>query len=119
MKAYTDISLTGDNKVITNKFDFLLQEISILFDTAPGEVFGNAEFGTNFENFLWDLSISNSEISSYVRNKIINNTVSGADFDISVATSIVDAGYGDVILVQITIKDPSSGEATDVTYKIE
>ncbi len=119
MASYTDISMTGDNKIITNKFDFLLQEISILFDTAPGEVLGNDEFGTNFENFLWDLSISNSEISSYVRNKIINNTVSGKDFNISVATRIVDAGYGDVILVQVTIKDPSTNESTDVTYKIE
>ena len=120
MISRTDISMSGDNKIITNRFDFILQEISVLFDTDTGEVLGDNEFGTNFENFLWDLSISNSEIPSYVYNKIINDTMSGADFDIGVNTKIVNAGdNGDIILVQITIKDRTSGEATDVTYKIE
>lgn len=115
-----DISASSDNKIITNKFDFLLQEIDILFDTAPGEVLGDPDFGTDFEKFVWDLSVSNSEISEYVRNKIINNTMSGSDFDIAVTTTAVEANnQGDVLLVQISIKDPTTKEAAAVTYKID
>lgn len=118
--ARVDISANGDSAVITNKFDFLLQEIDILFDTNPGEVLGDPDFGTDFEKFIWDLSVSNSEISSYVREKIRSNTLSGMDFDITVSTTAVDVNeHGDILLVQISIKDPSTSDAVAVTYKID
>ena len=50
----TDIAIDDNKKIITDKFDFLLQEIDILFDTSKGEVLGEDTFGTAFENFLWD-----------------------------------------------------------------
>ena len=45
---YIDISIEPDKKIINNKFDFILQEIGILFDTSPGEVLGEPLFGTDF-----------------------------------------------------------------------
>ena len=55
----TDIAIDDSKKIIADKFDFLLQEIDILFDTSKGEVLGEDTFGTAFENFLWDLDINN------------------------------------------------------------
>lgn len=117
--TFTDISLDRDKKLINDKFDFILQEISILFDTAPGEVLGDPAFGTEFEDLIWDMNISNNEISSYIKDAIIYNTVSGNYFDINVNTNILYGSQNDIIIVSIEIRDPESNDVYNLTYKID
>ena len=113
----TDIAIDDNKKIIVDKFDFLLQEIDILFDTSKGEVLGEDTFGTAFENFLWDLDINNAQISEYVKNNIINQTVSGKDFDIDVDTKILYGTVDDIIIISITIRDPETNQEKNIIYK--
>lgn len=115
---YIDISIEPDKKIINNKFDFILQEIGILFDTSPGEVLGEPLFGTDFEKFIWDTNVSNTQISEYILNKINSSTISGSEFNISVNTDILYGTNNDIIIVKIEIKEPQTGESTTVSYKI-
>lgn len=115
--AFVDIAVDGDKRIINDKFDFLLQEIEILFDTSKGEVLGEDNFGTEFEDFIWDLNVSNTYISNYVKNKINNYTISGKFFNIDVNTKILRGTESDIILVEIGIKDPESNKSTNLIYK--
>jgi hypothetical protein len=49
---------------ISDERDLLVQQIDMLFDTNPTEVFGE-EYGSEFYNLLWDLKLSNNDISEY------------------------------------------------------
>ena len=105
----SDINLDDSNgAIITDRIEFLLQEISILFDTNKGEVLGNEEFGTDFEQFIWDLSASNQDISSYVVNSIYDYTTTGRNFNITADTSISYGTESDIIIVKISIQDPTT-----------
>ena len=115
----TDIAIDDNKKIIADKFDFLLQEIDILFDTSKGEVLGEDAFGTAFENFLWDLDVNNAQISEYVKTNIINQTVSGKDFDINVDTKILYGTVDDIIIISITIRDPETNQEKNIIYKFD
>jgi len=115
---WTDLSLDKNKKLINEKFEFLLQEISILFDTNPGEVLGEHNFGTDFEKYIWDLNVSNAEISNYVKRVITTQTISGSLFDISVDTKILYGTQHDIILVTISIRDPETDQVQKITYNL-
>lgn len=119
MLTFTDISVDRDKLILNDKFDFLLQEIGILFDTAPGEVLGEPEFGTEFENFIWDLQVSNEEISQYIYNAILEKTTSAINFNIDVETTILQGTQNDIIIVKIDIRDPETQQEQQLTYKID
>lgn len=116
---HSDISLGGTSqKVITDKFDFFIQEIEVLFDTVCGEVLGDEHFGADFDHFTWDLSISNGEITEYVRTILMQNTLSYVDFDVNIDTNILYGTKNDIILVKINISDPKTNMSKELTYKI-
>lgn len=119
MITLTDISIDKDKVIINDKFDFFLQEIGILFDTAPGEVLGEPTFGTEFENFIWDLKVSNEQISDYIYSAILTKTTSAQYFNISVDTKILYGTQNDIILVSINIRDKETNEEQQLTYKID
>ena len=54
---------------ISNEIDLLIQQIDMIFDTNPTEVFGE-NFGSEFYNLLWDLKVSNKEVSEYTKSVI-------------------------------------------------
>lgn len=116
----SDINLDDSNGVIiTDRIEFLLQEINILFDTSKGEVLGDEEFGTDFEQFIWDLSASNQDISSYVVSSIYNHTTTGSNFNITADTSISYGTESDIIIVKISIQDPmSTSSPINAIYRI-
>lgn len=105
--------------VVNDRISFLLQEIGMLFDTSRGEVLGDERFGTDFEQFIWDLNASNTDISSYVVNAIYGYTTTGGLFDIGAETTISPGTDSDVIIVKITITDPESdSRPVNAIYRI-
>lgn len=64
-----DLSLS--NKIFeTNILSLALQEIEILFDTQNCELIGYPNFGTNFEQYLWALTPTTSDLREYISKKI-------------------------------------------------
>lgn len=65
------IDLAFDNRiVITNELDLALQEIDILFNTENTELIGDPSYGVDFEQFLWILTPTTSELEKYIREKL-------------------------------------------------
>ncbi len=113
-----DISSYEDIPLLNSDVDILIQSIGILFDTSIGEVIGAENFGSDFERFIWDLSISNSQISDYVRSLIFNNIYIATNFNISVSTDILKGTKNDIILVSIDIENKETKKTYTNTYKI-
>ena len=60
-----DLALTGDI-IIDNELDEALQELDILFNTENTELIGYPEFGTNFEQFLWEVTPAVEDVKRYI-----------------------------------------------------
>ena len=68
-KIILDLSL--DNKLYhTNIFDAALQEIEMLFETSNCELLGDYHYGTNFEEFLWTMTPTTTELKNYIDKKL-------------------------------------------------
>lgn len=64
------IDLAIDSRVfIYNEVEAALQELDILFNTENTELLGYPKFGTNFEQFLWNLHPSPNEVRNYIIEK--------------------------------------------------
>jgi len=97
-----DFSKTTDTVVVDNIFDYVISQIELLFDTNKGDVLGAYSFGTNYEEFIWDLELPNSAISAKIESDI--NTfvdLAGATFDVN--TTLLHGTENDIILVSINI----------------
>jgi len=65
------IDLAFDNRIILdNELDLALQEIDILFNTENTELIGNPSYGVNFEEFLWILTPTTTELEKYINDKL-------------------------------------------------
>ena len=65
------LDLSLDNRIMLNtKLDCAIQELDMLFNTTNTELIGKPEYGTNFEQFLWQLTPSTDELRKYIYQKI-------------------------------------------------
>ena len=105
-----------DNPVIQKDRDLVVQQIDLLFDTNTEEVFGEPGFGTNFEEFLWDLNVSNSYIRNYVYRAIMDN-VNLLGYTVDVSVKIMQGTLNDIILIQVSLR--RDGDYFEKTYKMQ
>lgn len=96
-----DFCLTEDSVLINDETDLIIQQIDMLFDTHENEVYGEV-FGSRFLDFIWDLSISNSEISEYTK-QIIKKYINLFDWELQVETNILQGTQNDIILITINL----------------
>lgn len=109
-----DFSINNEDVLISKDLDLVLQQIDLLFDTNTGEVFAE-EYGTWYEEFLYDLNISNNYISDYTKNMIVDN-VNLLGFSVDVDTQICAGTERDIILITIELK--RDYEDYSKTYKL-
>lgn len=106
-----DFSL--DNRIMLNdNLDCAIQELDMLFNTTNTELIGDTNYGTNFEQFLWQLTPSPSELKKYINDKIQQYTyyMSQYEYDINIRTELGE--LRDIYYVEITIKTNSDDEET-------
>ena len=111
-----DLSLTNDI-FINNKMNAALQELDILFDTENTELIGYPNFGTNFEQFLWQLNPSESSLRAYIIEKIQFDTLFLVDFNYSIDIQIIPGELRNIYNVQIMIKDQNTEEIKTRQYQ--
>lgn len=99
------LDLALDGKVfIENKIDAALQELDLLFNTERTELINDPYYGTNFEQFLWQLNPSFQQIEKYVHEQIMS-TCYLSQMEYSVNVEIIEGDYRYIYLIQITVKD--------------
>jgi hypothetical protein len=107
------IDLSG--VTVSDERDLLVQQIDMLFDTNPTEVFGD-EYGADFYNLLWDLGLSNDDISNYTKSVIYGN-INLLGWELDVSTELLQGTLNDIILIKVQLS--KYDEVFEKIYKIE
>lgn len=110
-----DFCLDKNSAFVTSDIENILQQIDILFDTTPDEVYGE-NAGSEFYEFLWDMTKTAEDISSYTRSQILSN-INLFDCDLEVDTKFLEGTENDIIL--ITIKLTDFNRSVEKTYRID
>jgi hypothetical protein len=98
------IDLALDSRIVLNTvLDCAIQEIDLLFNTENTELIGNPQYGTNFEQFLWQMTPSPNELKKYISEKIINYTYFARQLNISINVDLVNGEYRTIYVVSIDI----------------
>jgi hypothetical protein len=100
--------------ILSSDVELLLQQIDILFDTTPREVFGHEEFGTTYDDYLYNLQISGESLADAVLNDL--NTLDLLGFDPKVEVFLLEGTEQDIALVNIKLSRYS--EQYEKNYKI-
>ena len=110
------LDLSLDYKILlNNKLDAAVQELDILFNTETTELINNPTFGTNFEQFLWQLTPSPQSLKKYIIEKI-NDTLFLSQFDVSVDIDVYKGEIRMIYDVKIHISD-KNGNTTTKNYQ--
>lgn len=100
-----DFCNTEDAPILEMDVDLVIQEIEMILDTNHGELLGDYYFGSDYDQFLYDLKVSSSYIEQYTRNRL-ESICSALGFNLDVIVSIHGGELSDIILVKVNlIKD--------------
>lgn len=97
-----DFDLKNNKPIQNNDIYLVLQQIDILFDTKPKEVLGDEHFGTNYDRYLYDLTITNEAIKHSVLSDL--NTLDLLGFIPDVEVYLLQGTEHDIALVTIDLK---------------
>jgi hypothetical protein len=109
-----DLSLDY-NVFINSEFDAALQELDLLFNTETTELINNTTFGTNFEQFLWQLTPATQSLKQYISEKI-NETMFLSKFVKDIKVEVYKGEIRMIYDVQISISD-DNGNKTIKKYQ--
>ena len=110
-----DFNLNNDFPIQTDNIDLVLQQISLLFDTRPKEVFGDEYFGTTYEKYLYDLKLSNYELERVISEDL--DTLDLCGFSPTVKVHLLQGTEKDIALVDIVLT--RGDENYQQIYKID
>ena len=105
-----DFCLNQTPATINNEIDLIKQQIELLFDTDKMEVLGSPEFGTHYEEFLYDLGMSAETIASKISADM--NTLSLFGYSHEVKVDLYQGTENDIILVHIYLTKDDTYEMT-------
>jgi hypothetical protein len=106
------IDLSLDHRIIlNNEFDAALQELDLLFNTETSELINDPSFGTNFEQFLWQLTPAVDSLKQYINEKI-NDTYFLSQMDYDVEVNLYKGEIRMIYDVQIHIQDNRGNKTT-------
>lgn len=105
-----DLSL-DHNIFINNALDAAVQELDILFSTGTTELINNPQFGTNFEQFLWQMTPAADALKQYISEKI-ENTLFLSKLKTDISIDIVKGDIRFIYNIIINISDEKNNKIT-------
>lgn len=104
------IDLAIDNRVfIDTELDEALQELDMLFNTENTELIGYPKYGTNFEQFLWNMNPSVSSLKSYIEERFAD-TFYINKMEHSINIQILNGEYRGIYSVEIVLYDKNTDQ---------
>jgi len=110
-----DINLSEGAPIINDNVSLIIQQIDTLFDTAYREVHGAPYYGTRYDEFLYNMNMSNDAIAYQVECDLADINLFG--FIPTVNVTILEGTINDIILISITLS--KNDEVYEKTYKIQ
>lgn len=110
------LDLSLDHKIlINNEFNAAIQELDILFNTETTELINNPTFGTNFEQFLWQMTPSENSMKQYILEQI-STTLFLSKYNVDVDINVYKGEIRLIYDVKIHISD-NIGNSTIKNYQ--
>lgn len=98
----------------TRDIDLILQQIDLLFDTSKKEILGYSDFGTQYDNYLYKLNISNEALRQEVLSDLRDIELFG--FNPQVNVYLMQGTEQDIALIDIILT--RDDESYQKIYKI-
>lgn len=110
------IDLAIDTRVfITTKLDEAVQELDMIFNTSNGELIGYPQYGTDFEQFLWQMNDSSSKIQTYIYDKI-KDTLFLRDMITNINVETLEGEMRRIYVLHINVSDGTQSQ--NRTYQL-
>lgn len=110
-----DFNLHEGEDLINDATSYVLQQIEILFDTTPGDLLGDLDYGTRYENYLYELKLSEDQLKRAIENDLAEIDLCGYEPNVQVFLS--QGTERDIALIEINLVSPS-GNTIKKAYKI-
>ena len=110
------IDLAIDSRVfITSKLDEAVQELDMIFNTTNGELIGYSSFGTNLEQFLWQINDASNMLQTYFYDKI-KDSFFLRDMLTEVNVTTMEGEMRRIYVVKISVSDGTNTQ--NRTYQL-
>nr|DAK69068.1 MAG TPA: hypothetical protein [Caudoviricetes sp.] len=114
-----DFNLAPDENynspTISRDDEFIHQQIDILFDTTPGDLQGASDFGTTYDELLYEEHLSTSQLERTMKADLSMLDLRG--FGIDVLATILPGTLRDIALIEVNLN--RNNYETKKVYKIE
>lgn len=91
-----------EKPLIERDVDLIIQQIDILFNTNKKELFGAPSYGTDYDQYLFNLTLSNESIAYNIQNDLGGLELFG--FIPTVNVGIIEGTLNDIILVTVGLR---------------
>lgn len=109
-----DFNLNEGEPTINDDVACLIQQIDILFDTTPGDLLGDIEYGTDYEKFLYDFKTNAEVLEEQMLQDLYSLDLMG--FTPTVKVYLMQGSERDIAVIDVHLKRNS--EDYSKTYKI-
>lgn len=114
MHNMVDFNLNEGEPTINDDVACLIQQIDILFDSTPGDLIGDIEYGTDYEKYLYDLKLSPQSLKEQMLRDLYSLDLLGFTPDVNVY--LVQGSERDIAVIDVHLR--RNGEDYSKTYKI-
>lgn len=113
------LDLAIDSRVfLYDELDCAVQELDMIFNTENTELIGDVDYGTNFEQFLFQLTPSITQLRKYIYEKM-SESYFLKRYDVDIDIEILEGNLRKIYDVVITIKDPESEKKINRIYQFK
>lgn len=109
-----DFNLKEGPATINSDVECLLQQVDILFDSTPGDLLGDVQYGTEYNKYLYNLKLSPDQLKDAIEQDLYSLDLLG--FVPSVQVYLLQGSERDIALIQIDLY--KQGESYTRTYTI-
>lgn len=110
-----DLNLTDSNSaLISDDISVLRQQIDILFDSTPGDLHGDINYGTDYEYMLFELKLSETQLKQKILADI--NSLDLRGFTPEVEVYLMVGTEREIALICVTLT--KDYKKISKTYKI-
>lgn len=109
-----DFNLHKGDPVLERDEELIWQQVNILFDTMPGLLHGDLDYGTDYEHYLFELNQSPDDLRYRMERDLSNLNLFG--YEPTVSVMLLKGTQHDIALIEVKLK--KGNRMTKKIYKI-
>lgn len=103
VKNIGDPKYQSDKLQQDNEISMLLSQIETVLFTRRGDVLGKPEFGTNLEDYVYELQYNNYQIKNIVSKQISSYIPLASKYNVAVDVDFIEDSTRYVMFLDITV----------------